>query len=487
MSAVTLFVVTGCDEYDEVTGSPGHVTHDFGQAETAIAVSTPAAGPPKVVVAYNDETNATGSSIVYSPDHSSRTVHPGASLMGWSHSTDAGSSWNYGGKLAPPAGWAALWGDPSIDSERITIADLGPMFGAWYLHDFVVMTNLAAPSYRMTGPVEGAMSSVLDGACVAVSWDGGATFSISQCFAEAPYAGMGPLPPQHFYDGSATAVATDGETCVAFHDVTASKVSMWCGNPVWGIPFTFVNAPAIPGAGSLTHPRLDFVDGSLYLAVQRGSNVFISRRVGGGWTPPRQVNAPGHTVPYFPELHLPLPLRTGPQFDFAVGPASSAGYDEVRVLYSYVTPDGHLGMAAGLCPASLSACYIDPAWWTDPTFPANYFNPRIAVSPVSDGQATWKIGFDADMLTGTNTITTRVGTLTASGWNRLLLHYELTPAREVCADDRGYWGDYDDMKFVEFEDPHPQFVITGSDSSYGCEFRDFFLSHHVHVSSMLFE
>jgi len=34
--------------------------------------------------------------------------------MGWSYSDDAGAHWTYGGKVAPPNGWAVLWGDPAL-------------------------------------------------------------------------------------------------------------------------------------------------------------------------------------------------------------------------------------------------------------------------------------------------------------------------------------------------------------------------------------
>jgi hypothetical protein len=83
------------------------------QSETASAVAF-ARGQDVFVVTYNDDTD--DGKITYSA--TDRVVFRGASLLGWSYSTDRGKTWTYGGKVKPPKGIGALWGDPAIVVSR---------------------------------------------------------------------------------------------------------------------------------------------------------------------------------------------------------------------------------------------------------------------------------------------------------------------------------------------------------------------------------
>ena len=99
-----------------MTGQPIDPTANLQQAETGINVSF--LGTSSVVsVVYNDFTNEVPAFIIYPPGN--RQILPGASLAGWSVSTDGGGSFHYGGKLTPPAGWDVLWGDPSVTGSRL--------------------------------------------------------------------------------------------------------------------------------------------------------------------------------------------------------------------------------------------------------------------------------------------------------------------------------------------------------------------------------
>src|SRR5215204_5001122 len=110
---------TACAPGNPVTGQNDEdPTIDGSQAET-VATRALAHETPVLVIAYNDDTVETNPAtnapyVQYSAN--GRVVFPGASLLGWSYSTDGGSTWKYGGKLRPPAqlGIAALWGDPAI-------------------------------------------------------------------------------------------------------------------------------------------------------------------------------------------------------------------------------------------------------------------------------------------------------------------------------------------------------------------------------------
>jgi hypothetical protein len=55
----------------------------------------------------------------------------------------------------------------------------------------------------------------------------------------------------------------------------------------------------------------------------------------------------------------------------------------------------------------------------------------------------------------------------------------------VCSDTRGYWGDYDDMLHVGFDNTTPAFVrFFSSDVGKGCTRRWGFSAEHQHVQSM---
>ena len=70
----------------------------FDQSETALTTAYSNA-QHIVVVAYNDGTD-TSSTVKYTSQ--TRTVLPGASMMGWSYSLDKGQSWKYAGRSCRP-------------------------------------------------------------------------------------------------------------------------------------------------------------------------------------------------------------------------------------------------------------------------------------------------------------------------------------------------------------------------------------------------
>src|SRR5258708_12446067 len=119
----------------QVTGGQDQTGGGNDQSETAISVQ--GYGDKQVItVTYNDGTGNTGK-IVYTPTQ--RTVFSGASLMGWSYSTDNGGHWTYGGKVTPGSDWPILWGDPAITASKTNQA-------------IVFLSNLAAPASTYPGP-----------------------------------------------------------------------------------------------------------------------------------------------------------------------------------------------------------------------------------------------------------------------------------------------------------------------------------------------
>src|SRR3982074_11162 len=98
-----LSALTGCSEKGSVTGSdPESTDEKYDQSETALTTAY-SGGQDIVIAAYNDGTDG-ASTISYT--QTTRTVLPGASMMGWSYSVDKGQNWKYGGRVLPPKDWA---------------------------------------------------------------------------------------------------------------------------------------------------------------------------------------------------------------------------------------------------------------------------------------------------------------------------------------------------------------------------------------------
>ena len=219
-------------------GTEEDPTFNGGQAETASA-SAQFADTHILIVAYNDDTY--DGKVQYSA--SGRTVCRGASLLGFSYSTNDGLTWTYGGKINPPAGIAALWGDPAIVTSKTN-------------PNRVYLTELAADEEVVpVGGRSGTMAT--SGACVAHSADAGRHFSIMQCFGA----------DRDFYDGAALAAAGDptGDIYAAYTDLSHNRIDVWRSPAGIGL-FQQLGDP-FPGRQMLYHPRLVFDDASGALIV----------------------------------------------------------------------------------------------------------------------------------------------------------------------------------------------------------------------------
>jgi hypothetical protein len=71
---------------------------------------------------------------------------------------------------------------------------------------------------------------------------------------------------------------------------------------------------------------------------------------------------------------------------------------------------------------------------------------------------------------------------------RSFLPFNLIKGQVVCPDQRGYWGDYDELQFAGFDQDSatPRFVFAHSDSTKGCPTRWTFTSNQLHVSAVVF-
>lgn len=467
--------VTGRDDKDP--------TINGTQAETASA-SALAGEHPIIVVTYNDDT-ADGK-VVYPPGD--RVVYPGASLLGWSWSGDGGQTWNYGGKVRPALGVAALWGDPAVVTSK-------------YSPNLVYISALAADSGIVPAAGHhGYMST--SGACIARSTNGGINFSLFQCFGVN----------RDFYDGAALAAAANGgdhRIFASYIDVPNGRMDVW--QSVDGLlPFQRIANP-FPNMRMSGHPRLAYDDktGALIIGAigfnQAGNDyrVYLNRLVGNTWGVPKLASQPitGVSIPVGSQT-----LRMASGFAFDVGTPSVRRIsprrfvqfypDAIRLLYT--TRDAatqRIYVRGTGCARDLSVCNDEPSWGTTPgnfDTAGNQWNPTVKASPSIPGSSTvWKATYQTTE-DRADRVSIKQGTLTRDAAGVATFQPKpLMDPRIVCPDLRygtaGYWGDYDESAYVGFgSGAVHEFLLAFSDSSKGCISQSNFNSTHVHVRAVRF-
>jgi hypothetical protein len=486
--AVLLAASSGCSTKNAVTGGDP-ATAGATQSETS-GTTTYAGGKNRIVVAYNDETN-TGSTIAFT--QTTRVVTSGTSLMGWSFSLD-GTTWVYGGKLAPPKGWAILWGDPAMTTS-----------GAHY--NIAFLANLAVPNSKYPqGGVNGSLyygdgrSAYIGGACFAKSTDGGQAFAFWQCIQNTdPIPDVPDSVNGHFYDGGSMASGSSGEVFAAYNDVAASNINVWRAADENS---TFQRLPdPFPGMVAGSHARLRVAqDGSLYagaefVTAQEGYLVYLNRYSGGSWGKP--VQASNATVLY-PAIDFnstvqgsELTVRTGPQFGFDIGATSVGNSDAVRLLYTQTT-GSRLYISAAACPADLSICRPVASWGVPPPGPNDQpldaFDPDVKawvgfIGLPPSWQGTWVYRFGASP----TTVNVARQALVYINGNPFGFPVDILQNAPVCSDTRGYFGDYDDTLLVGFKPPSATFMRFVTDSSAGCTKRWEYTATAQHVKAVQYD
>jgi hypothetical protein len=466
-------------------GPAGDPTYNYNQAEAVISVN--GGGEGIITVTYNDNTDTAADLFQYT--ETTRTVLHGASLMGWSNSYDGGVSYTYSGKVNPPSGWAILWGDPSIASwsqnlDYVFIANLG------------ISENMVPPG----GSMIGAASDYIDGGCIARSTNGGVTFAAPQCVSDEG----------HFYDGSSLSIDTNGSVWAAFRDVDSNQIDVWRATSVTGTFTLFANP--FPGKTMVSHPRLRSFGTLTYVMAQDSSlRLWIARRSGSGWGTP--VSPPTQFTPSGP-LNLDMSggevLRTAYQFAFDVANTQvttgigspcpctdsmlycKAGQclprDNIRIIYAGGNAGG-TDIYMSTCSQALDSCTTVPNWSTHigTARAGHQFNPVIHAFPgflsiPPSWRAAWLSREHAP--TG-GTVQLREANVMLFLGVPAFAENPLIAAHDVCADDRGYWGDYNDIKFIE-PPPTDEFITVRTDSSLGCSQQWEWTSHHAHVESVRF-
>jgi hypothetical protein len=215
---------------------------------------------PTLVAGFNDFSYDTN--FIYSPsiaDPQSRQVVRGVSAMGWSTSVDAGVSWLYHGKINPPSGWSAIWGDPTLAVDPLN-------------HSIVYYAMLAASDDAWNAETGGANITnlspgrdMVDGFCVARSTNEGIDFPQVTC----QKTGTGPATADR------TAIAVDELSRVyVAQNSTSGPDGQTTGSVVWrsdlGVWNSFHPLPTPPIA-ALSEPTL-FTDprGDVWFASRSG-------------------------------------------------------------------------------------------------------------------------------------------------------------------------------------------------------------------------
>ena len=488
MPMALLVGLSGCASIGQVTGGDW-ATSRYSQSETD-ATTSYYRGVHRVIVTYNDETGSTGT-INYGP--TSRQVSRGASLGGWSYSEDHGANWKYGGKLVPPRGWAAVWGDPAIVTSR---TQYGTVF----------ISNLAFPDEKFpAGGVNGPVNAVVGGACIFRSLDGGQSFLPFQCVTDkSPVPGVVGSSSGHFFDGGSMAAAPNGDIYAAYVDVDTSQIIIY--RSVGG-QLDFAPMPG-PFASYYvaSHPRIRVgPDGALFvMAVAKarsGPNpqysLVVNRLYNGAWGIPKVLAF----AAVYPDVDMnssvlgaPLKVRTGPQFAFDIGARSEFLDDSVRFLVTQYNDRGWLVIRGGVCSYDLGNCGLWKGW----TFGADTsqgwrqridnFNPAITAFPgiIFGPGPGWQASFLVRYGDSTTTVDVTRATLGYVNGSAFTIPVNIGVDRPVCPDLRGYWGDYDAHIPVEVLPSGVRYMRLATDSSAGCNQRWTYLGQSQHVRGHLY-
>lgn len=486
LPALAALLLGACEPPDHyaVTGkNDSDPTWNGTQSETATAVAF-AGGKTIFISTYNDDTD--DGKVTYTKDD--RVLFRGASLLGWSYSHDRGKTWTYGGKVKPPSGIGALWGDPAIvvsrtHSNRVYISSLA----------------IAEAGIPLTGHHGYLTDGSITGACVARSDDSGVHFAIHSCFSNAG----------HFYDGAAMAAGfgNDPRIFAAYLDVNTSRIAVWA-SPNGTDPFVKLADP-FPTLATNSHPRLayDQVTGALLVAAiaTNDQRIYMNRLVGNTWQLPIPATLPTTRI------DIPVgtqTLRMGPGFSFDVGTPSyqelesgeiKVGDDAIRILYTTRDAESkRIYVRGAACRADVGTCKDVPQWGTTP---GNLYTPRDQWNPTvrawigfiglpPEWKATYQTTDDDP-----NRVSIKQGNLAVlANGTPIFVPFDFVGPRIVCPDFRegkagnalsGYWGDYDEMTFAGFdpESTTPEFLMSFSDSSLGCLSQSRFTSNHLHVSA----
>lgn len=461
VSLLALGLVLSCTSQGptDVTANVNQVggpydTASTRQSETAIVASRSFIFPV-LVTAFNDYSVASTGV----PEFDANFYRRGVSLMGWSTSGDVGTTWDYRGKLRPPPGWSALWGDPSlaVDPNQPNVvyyAQMGISDARWN-----IQAGGADEIPRLS------FVPNVDGICVAKSTDGGVTFGAPSCF-ESSFSTSLPLSNQ-VVDRTSIVVDGTGAVYVAFIDAVplpgTRRVRVYRTN-VAGDLATFSALPDPPFGGQST-PRLVWESGQRVWVGSLASTVKLSRYDGTTWAtvdasalcgvPPTGVQ---DDVAF-----ASTRLRTGHEYDFSIGFRSSTSL-VVGVVFQLARPSDPQARFLQLgFLTSLGSCTTSPALSTiqapgTQLMPSlNYKTRRTSTQPGGLDPEWWLSYYTTEGVVDSADKYLRVEAqrVQFDGIAGLQFATFLTPPdwyacpTNPTVDQGGYWGDYFDLTQVQ--------------------------------------
>ena len=499
-------VTGGTPQESPVTGDPTQGdTEDFEQAETAITIVPRGAQADVIVVGFNDRTQNPADPKIEYPAANERILHRGASLMGWSTSTDVGASFTYHSQLAPPAGWSLLYGDPFLTTSGEQVVYMSNLGGsdAKFPASGEFFSDATGPSVR----------TVLDGFCIARSADGGLSFPELRCFKhgtctvggtecanDAECAPANGVCNGMLYDGTALAADTEfvffaSMSLPAF--VPTQTFDVWRASSS-GLNFQRI-VPPFPGMKMATHPRLQIFNRHLYILGHEANGVVFASRLDlddpmAVWSTPQAVSRDAVVQPEV--LLSDRSIRTANQFSFDIGMNPQTAMNELRVAITRRSEDNKLFIELSRCPTDLSTNCSVATGWTTGALPGDQWNPMLKVSGTP---ALWKLVFmSRDSAPSGNVVSVRHGNLAVlPDSTRILSTSELIEPQIPCTaqdpsdpSSGGYWGDYNELTNLrapgDLTGPEPRFIATFTDNRAGCNFRGRFTAD-MHVGAAVLQ
>jgi hypothetical protein len=391
------------------------------------------------VVAYN---GPDPDHVTYSP--TDRFVYSGAAGIGYS---PCGWPGCFQARPTTPPGFPVLWGDPGLAMRKSG--------GVTYHY----MTSIAVPQAKMPGFIQGGMTnstlpasyggSYIGALCVGRSTNGGASFSFAaaDCLQKITTA----HPHGVFYDGSS--VAAGSRIYVSARDVSNNAIEVYMATSPTG---AFKKLPTpFSSFWMKSHPRLvlDAISNVYVMARRDSGDLLVSKYTGGtsytgSWTTPLVVAS--NTTESDVQLS-DRTLRTGPDFSFAIGLNEAGNGTDLRAVYT-VEVNGVHHVRGAKCAASLTSACSNFNTWSTTSWASDQFAPLIAqhnAGPQGSKLGVWRISFTSrhNFPTG-NKVEIMSGNfgLSASG-SPVFSWARLAGAQVPCVDNRGYWGDYEDLEW----------------------------------------
>lgn len=483
ITAVLLLLVSGCALKPVAVTGKDDGTANGQQSETSFAVNRLNDGAT-VTVTYNDGTNQAG--VQYTS--TTRVTKKGATHLGWSYSNDFGKNWTYGGRVQPTDAWPILWGDPGIANS---VRD----------QRYVFIVTLAVPKAKLdtapNGEINGPLNNFIGGACIARSTDGGKNFALYQCVQTKETDSTG-----DFYDGGNIASDNNGNIYASWVNTDTNAVHIWRAVGESGT-FQKMTNPFAGGPAIASHPRLrvNLDSNELFVMAQAsGGELVIARWNGKSWSATWHTGMYAQSYPCVASTGASCTssdtvVRTGPQFSFDIGSFGKEN-DHIRMMFTRKGGiNNRLYIAGAGCMIGNLNCQYIPEWGTgegNKEKTSASFNPLVRAYRSQDmanaGEPSLWMGSHTTFSPSTGRVRHDMGGLgiiPRPNEPDLYVHlaiFQLTGC-VLCADLRGYWGDYDDLHALG---PVPGresnvFARTFTNSQDGCDYRWQYTSSKVHV------